>query len=208
MSPKVLGTIAMERGHLDQAIVAFERAAAINEGYLPVSNRRVAAVIQRSTAPLQAELGRGDLALDLIRQAELELAGDIKLTVITGVLAALVHALRNERDLALARIAAEEGRKKVPEDRTTQRSFFYYLSRAALLIDEPEQAETWLRAYLELKLDPLYRPYSYYHLAECRRRLGNAVGGREFDNRAASTQFGTRCGSLARERLAAVGATV
>ena len=110
--------------------------------------------------------------------------------------------------MRLARIAsADLGRKKVAEDARTQGVALALLGKAALQLDEPERAELFLRAHLELEPDPLSRPYIYYHLAECRRRLGDAVGGCEFDNQAASSGFGTLWERLARERLEADVAT-
>jgi len=205
----VIGLVAKERGHVEDAIRALECANTIHEGHIPAMHRRASAVIHRDLAILHAELGHGDAALALIRHVEPEFAGDPKLSVTLDASAALVHALRDERDLALARIAAaEEGRRKVPADGTTQKSTLSLLGRAALRIDLPERAESFLRAYLELKPDPLYLPFAFYHLAECRRRIGDEAGGREFDTKAAATRFGSQWERLARERLAALGATV
>src|SRR5947209_12039441 len=81
--------------------------------------------------------------------------------------------------------------KAVPEAHGTHRSALYLLGKAALENNEPERAEEFLRAYLNLNPDPLYRPYAYFHLAECRRRLGDKAGGRALDAQAASTRFGT-----------------
>jgi hypothetical protein len=44
-------------------------------------------------------------------------------------------------------------------------------------------------------------PFAHYHLAECRQRAGDPTGASEYDLKAASTHFGTRCERLARERL-------
>jgi hypothetical protein len=57
-------------------------------------------------APLQAEMGRADSALALLCEAEIEFAGDRKQEIGVDVAAALVHAFRHERDLAIARIDA------------------------------------------------------------------------------------------------------
>ena len=53
----------------------------------------------------------------------------------------------------------------------------------------------------DLGPDPPAYPSVWYHLAECRRRRGDTLGGRELDQRAASTNLGTRWERLARERL-------
>ncbi len=66
----------------------------------------------------------------------------------------------------------------------------------------PSRTRSSCAAYLNLNPDPLYRPYAYYHLAECRRRLGDKAGGRAFGVQAASTRYGTLYEQLARERLA------
>jgi hypothetical protein len=92
--------------------------------------------------------------------------------------------------------------KAVPESLATRKGALYILGKAALENDEPERAKEFLHAYLDLNPDPLYRPYAYYHLAECRRRLGDKAGGRAFDVQAASTHFGTLYERLSRERLA------
>jgi tetratricopeptide (TPR) repeat protein len=204
----VIAQIERERGRLEDAIRAMERAKAIPVGHIPASNRRVDAVLDKSLAIHHAELGRRDIARELIGRAEAELAGDPKLAVTVDASAALVYALVDERDEALARIdAAERGRHDVPQDGTTQRSVLSQLGWAALAVDEPARAEGFLRAYLELRPDPLYLPYAWYHLGGCRRRLGDEAGGRECDARAASTRFGCRWERLARERLAADGVT-
>jgi tetratricopeptide (TPR) repeat protein len=204
----VIGGVAKERGHLEDAIRAFEHANTISMGHIPAMNRRAAAAIQKDLAVMYAELGRADTARALIHEAERELAGDPKLSITLDASAALVHALLHERDLALARMAAaEERRKTLPGDSGTHRAALYLLGRAALLLDDPECCEHLFRAYLELKPDPLYHPYAYYHLAECRHRLGDLAGAQELDTKAASTHFGTRWERLASERLASVRAT-
>jgi hypothetical protein len=103
--------------------------------------------------------------------------------------------------LAGCRMACE-GRTQLPEDRSTQQAALVFLGRAALLIDEPERAESFLKEYLELEPEPVSYPFVYYHLAECRRRAGDEAGGHEFDTKAASAEFGTRWERLARQRLA------
>ncbi len=203
----VKGTVAAKRGRLAEAIEVFEHARSINENFIPSTVRRTGAALLRDIAVLQAELGRTELALDLLRQAQPDFAGDGKLMVVFGASAAIVDALRNDRDAARARIAVvEEGRRDFPDDAATQRAVLYHLSRVLLLIGEAELAEAYLRAYLELNPDPVFRPYAFYHLAECRRNLGDIDGQRDFDTRAASTSFGTRWERLARERVASGGA--
>ena len=104
--------------------------------------------------------------------------------------------------------SAEEGLKIVTDDGTAQRAALYLMGRAALRLDEPESAESFLRAYLELNPSPIYLPYVHYHLAECRRRLGDEAGGRALDQKAAAAGFGNQWERLARERLAAEAAAV
>jgi tetratricopeptide (TPR) repeat protein len=205
----VIGEVEKARGHYEAAISALERAISIPEGFIPASNRRASAAIQKELALLHAELGRTDVALALLREAELELEGDPKLSVTLDAAAALVHALANDREAALARMAsADEHRQDVLSDGTTQRATLYLLGRAALLVGEPACAETLLRASFELNPDPVHWPHLYYYLAGCRRMLGDAAGGDDFDTKAASTQFGTHWERLARERLAARGGGV
>jgi hypothetical protein len=60
-----------------------------------------------------------------------------------------------------------------------------------LAIDVPVRAEDFLRALLELRPDPILLPRTWYHLGECRRRLGDVAGGRECDAKAAATRFGS-----------------
>ena len=204
----VIGLVERERGRLEQAIKALEHVNTIPSGHIPALNRRSAATVDRDLAVLHAELGHGDAALALIRQVEPELTGSPKQSVAFDASVALIHALRQERDLALARIAsAEAGLKQVPDDGTAQRATLYLLGRAALRLDEPERAEAFLHAYLKLNPNPLYLPYVHYHLAECRRRLGDVVGGRSFDKKAAAAGFGNQWEHLARDRLAAEGAS-
>jgi len=132
------------------------------------------------------------------------LVGDPKQQIPLNADAALVHGFRGERDLAMERIASAcESREKVASDRSVQQAMLVNLGRTALLIDEPERAETFLNEFLELKPDPVSYPFTYYHLAQCRRRAGDEIGGREFDIKASSTDFGSRWERLARERLTA-----
>ena len=114
----------------------------------------------------------------------------------------LIHALRHERANALDRIASAEGDlKQVPDDGTAQRAALYLLGRAALALDQPDRAETFLFAYLELDPNPLFRPYAYYHLGECRRGLGDLAGGIAYDKKAASSGIDNCWTRLAAERL-------
>jgi len=205
----IIGVVEKERGRLEEAIRALEHANTIPMGHIPAMNRRATAVIQKDLAILYAELDRADAARALIRQAEPDFAGDSRLSITLDASAALVHALLHERDQSIARIAASEGgRKKLPGDSSTHRGALYLLGKAALVLDDPERCEFFYRAYLELKPDPLYHPCACYHLASCRRRLGDLTGAHELDTKAASTRYGTRWERLARERLEAIGAGV
>jgi tetratricopeptide (TPR) repeat protein len=200
----VIEAIEKLRGNYQEAIRALEHAKTIAMGHIPAHTRRADAALEMQLATLQAEVGRFDEALASIDLAAPELARDPKLSVILHSSAAVVHALAGQRDEAIARIeAAEEGRRGVPEDETAQRGALYLVGRAALLIAEPEWAESLLDEYLDRRPDPVFRPYAFYHLAECRRRLGDESGGREHDREAASTQFGSVWERLARERLTA-----
>ena len=202
----VIGLVERERGRLKQAIEALEHVNTIPSGHVPALNRRSAATVDRDLAVLHAELGDGDLALALIQKVEPELTGSPKQAVTFDASTALIHALRQERDQALARIAAAEaGLKLVAGDGTAQRATLYLLGRAALRLHEPERAEAFLTAYLKLSPNPLYLPYVHYHLAECRRLLGDVTGGRSFDERAAAAGIGNQWERLARDRLAAEG---
>jgi tetratricopeptide (TPR) repeat protein len=198
----VIGEIKKEQGLLEEAIAAFEHMDSVGEGHIPAFNRRRSAAISKQLAPIYADLGRLDDALELIHEAEIELAKDPKLGVTLDAAAALVHAIRHEPEQASARMdLALEGLIPIPESLATHKTVLYLLGRAALEIDEPERAEDYLRAYLDLNPDPLYRPYAYYYLAECRRRLGDKAGGRAFDVQASSTHFGTCYERMARERM-------
>jgi tetratricopeptide (TPR) repeat protein len=193
----------------EAAIQALETAKARPISHIPAVNRRADATIDKNLAIYQAELGRRDIALDLIARAEAELAGDPKLLVQVVASAALVHALLGERDRSLARIdSAERGRHALAQDGTTQQAVLSLLGWAALAIDEPARAEAFLREFLALRPDPLHLPFAWYHLGGCRRRLGDEAGGREWDARAASTRLGTRWERRARERLATEGVPV
>jgi tetratricopeptide (TPR) repeat protein len=202
----IIEAIEKVRGNYEEAIRALEHSKTIAMGHIPALSRRADAALDMELATLQAEVGRFDEALASIDQAATELARDPKLSVILHSSAAVVHALAGHRDEAIARIeAAEEGRHGVPEDVGTQRGALYLIGRAALLIAEPEWAETLLQEYLDSGPNPVFRPYAFYHLAECRRRLGDESGGRAHDREAASTQFGAVWERLARERLATTG---
>jgi tetratricopeptide (TPR) repeat protein len=203
-----LANIAAQRGCFDDAIKAVARAAKILEDQPQAAQRRELASIQLMTALYHAELGQGDLALRLLREAEPGHAGDGKEMVTYHLIAALVYALAQEREPALAQIAAaERGRMKFLNDGATQRAAFLHLGRAALLIDDAERAQSWLRSYLDLNPDPMYLPCAYYLLAECCRLVRNASEAKELYARAASTRMGTRWESLALERLAAFDAS-
>ena len=198
----VIGSIKKEQGLLEEAVAAYEHMDSIVEGHIPAYNRRRSAVTSKELAPIYAELGLLDDALELIHEAELELANDPKLGVTLDAAAALVHAMRHEPEQAEARMdSCLERLEAIPESLATRKSAFYILGRAALENDEPERAEEYLRGYLDLNPDPLYRPYAYYHLAECRRRLGDKAGGRALYAQASSTHFGTRYERMARERM-------
>ena len=200
----VIGQVEKARGRLKEAIEAIEHSVAVSVSHIPAKDRFASALIKTELAILHAELGRGETALALIHEAETELAGDPKHRIKLDASAALVHSFRVERDLALARIASAcEGCQNYLEDRPTQLNALVLLIRAALLIDEPERAESFLNDLLKFKPDSLNYPFAYFQLAECRRRRGDEAGGREFDTKAASTHFGTRWERLARERLAA-----
>jgi tetratricopeptide (TPR) repeat protein len=202
----VIAGIERERGRLEEAIRALEHAKTISMGRIPAHSRRIDAVIDQYLAILHADLGRHDVAQELIHRAEAELAGDPKPGITQDAAAALVYALAHDRDRALGRIdSAERGRHDVLQDGTTQRTVLTRLGRAALAVDEPERAEAFLLAFLELPPDPLHVPFTWYHLAGCRRRLGDEAGGRECDAKAASTRFGSRWERLARERLTVEG---
>jgi tetratricopeptide (TPR) repeat protein len=203
-----LANVAAQRGCFDDAIRALEQAIKPLEGQTDRSSRRELATIQLLCALYQAEAGRNEVALTLLRQAKVEHAGDGKELVAYHLSAALVCGLANERDLARAQIAAaEQGRTQFLSDGATQRAAYLHLGRAALLIGEPEQARSWLRSYLELTPDPLYLPCTYYLLAESCRLLGDAGDAEELYGKAASSRIGTRWEDLARQRLAASGAS-
>jgi tetratricopeptide (TPR) repeat protein len=203
----VLAAIAKLRGDTDTAIAATERAIPREKSFIPALNRRIQAVYAKEMAALHAEAGRGDIALVQLRAAEPELAGDPKLRVSLDAAAALVHAVRGERTEALARIArSDANRGTIPEDRVTQRAALYLLGKAALVLNDPARAESHFHTYLELEPNPVFLPYVHYHLAECRRRLGDLDGGQAHDRQAAAFHFGTLHERLARERLAAEGA--
>ncbi len=204
---KIIGRIERARGRIEEAIQALEHCSDISISHVPTQNRRVTAVIQRDLATLHAELGRGDVALSLICEAEIELSGDRQQEMLLDAAAALVHAFRKEPDIARNRIAsALDARTILPEDRGNQQAVLYSLSRAALLIDEPERAESFLNAFLELEPEPVSRAFAYYHLAECRRQAGDIAMANDLNIKAASTRFGSRWEFLARDRLAAEGA--
>ena len=115
-----------------------------------------------------------------------------------------MHAFRRERELVIARVdAACEGRAQLLQDHPGRQGNLLLVIRACLLIDETERAESLVHEFLENGPDPISIPFAYFHLAECRRRAGDAAGGRELDIKAASADFGTRWERLARDRLAA-----
>ncbi len=164
----IISNVAMHRGEYVASIEAAERTANITEGHVVATQRRARAGIQLHIASLHAELGRLDHALDLLRVAEAEFAGDLKMSVMIDVVAARVHALRHEPEIALERIAATlENRARLATNVAIQRLVVFGTGRAALALGDAEQAEAMLRAYLELKPDPLFHPAVYYHLALC-----------------------------------------
>jgi tetratricopeptide (TPR) repeat protein len=205
----LLASIKKEQGLYREAIAASEHGNNIPGGHIPALNRRATAVVNKALALLYAEVGELEKASSLMHSSEAELSEDPKLGVTLDAAAAILHGLRHEPEESRRRISScEQGLKSLPEDRGTQRAALYWLGRAALLIDEPKRAEAFLRAYLDLNPDPLYRPYAYYHLAECRRRLGDSLGGLNFDRKAAATRMGSVYEQLARERLEAEGVPV
>jgi tetratricopeptide (TPR) repeat protein len=202
-----LARVEEMRGNFDQAIALRERAGAIEIGPIPASNRHVAAALQCDLAGLHAETGRLDLALELIQKAELELADGRKQKPRCDAQAALIHALRGEREEATSRMAAaEEGCMQQPQEVRTHRIVLLLLGRAALAINEPEQARKCLQMCLELDPPPVGRPMILYHLAECRRRQGDLEAGAALDREAAASRFGTLHERLARSRLESAGA--
>jgi hypothetical protein len=60
--------------------------------HIAAQNRRVSAATRRELAVLHAELGRGDVALALIYEAEAELTGNRKHEIVLDAAAALVHS--------------------------------------------------------------------------------------------------------------------
>jgi tetratricopeptide (TPR) repeat protein len=201
---KMIARIEKARGRLEEAIRALEHANTPSISHIPAQHRHTAAVIKRELATLHSELGRGDIALALICEAELELAGDPKQEILVNADAAFVHASRCERDLARQKIAsAYEGRKRMTIDRSSEQAMLISLSRASLLIDEPRCAQSFLDEFLKLRPDPGSYPFTFFHLAECRRQIGDEAGARELYIKAASTHFGSRWERLARERLTA-----
>ena len=199
----VIGLIERERGRIERAIELFARANTIPVGHILSLNRRADAMIDRDLAVLHAELGHRETALSLLRQAEPEFAGDTKLRVTYDASAALVHALGHDREQFAVLTSLRPRRAlttSVTMGRLTGRA--YLLGRAALEIDEPKRAESFLLAYLELNPNPLYLPYAHYHLAECRRMLGDAAEGAHWTRRRRPQESATSGEHLARERLA------
>jgi tetratricopeptide (TPR) repeat protein len=205
----VITAIEELRGNYDEAIRAHEHSKTIPMGHIPALNLRADATTDLELAALHAEAGRCEEALALIGRAATEVAGDPKLSIDLHSNAALVLALAGRRDEAMDWIElADDVRRGIPEDGSAQHGALCLLGRAALLIGDPELGEAFLREHLDRGSEPVYLPYLWYHLAECRRRLGDDVGGRELDRMAASASFGTQWERLARERFAAEGAAV
>ena len=193
---KIIGKVEKARGRLEAAIQAYEHANTISLSHIPAQNRRLTALTHRELAILHAELGQGETALALVSDAESVLAGDPKQDVLIAAAAAFVHASRHEHDLALARIdAAQSGRASFDEDRSALQSVLILLAQAALLIDEPGQAESFLNEVVDLGPDPISHACVYYLLAECRRRTGDVAASRELALKATETQFGTALGT-------------
>jgi len=198
----VLAEIETIRGRYAESLAALERTRAVPPYPTPSAQRRIAAVIAKVEALNHAELGRSDTALALIRQSEAENGNDPKLGPEIDAAAARVCALAGNRDAALSRIAsAEKRRRAVPGATETQRSVLGNLGRAAHALGLPTESETFWRGYLDLDPPPVYLPGAYYHLAECRRLLGDPDEALALYRRAASTNFGTLHERLARERL-------
>jgi tetratricopeptide (TPR) repeat protein len=205
----VIAAIEELRGDYDEAIRALEHSTTIPMGHIPAVGRRADARADMELAALHAEAGRCDEALALIDRAAAEAARHPKLSIVLHSTAALVLALAGRRDEAMDRIElADDGRRAIPEDGNAHHGALALIGRAALLIGDPELAEAFLGESLDRGAQPVYRPYLWYHLAECRRRLGDLAGGREVDREAASTSFGTQWERLARERLAGEGVAV
>lgn len=199
----VVSEVERLRGHYDAAIEALREAEKVPASPIPAMNRRMAAVVNRHLAALLARGGRGEEALAALRAAEPDLLGDAKLRVELEAIAALVHGVRGEIDLARARLdAAEERVGILGNDALTERAAYYTMALAALQIDDVTRAERCLLRYRELQPVPVYYPHILYMLATCRRQLGDLAGGRALDAEAAAFTFGTEHERLARERLA------
>jgi tetratricopeptide (TPR) repeat protein len=69
----IIGAVRKEQGQLDEAIAAYEHSNTIEVGHIPSFNRRASAAIYKELAPIYAEIGRLDDALELIHEAEREL---------------------------------------------------------------------------------------------------------------------------------------
>jgi hypothetical protein len=207
MPSVVLSSIEARGGRLERALQMLKHACTIGEGDVMATNRRAVAGIQPQMAVSRTKLGQGELALDLIRQAETELSWGIQLTRKLNASAARVHALRNERDLAMERIAtALKDLERMPsEDLVTRELTLYTLSRGSFENHEIGDAETRASACLTLNPEPVYLPGIHYLLAECRRMLDDSNGERDLLEKTASFRFGTQWERLARERLAALG---
>ena len=57
----IIGHVEEARGHLEEAIRAYEQAQLVQMGHVPAQNRLMAAAIQRELALLHAELGEAEL---------------------------------------------------------------------------------------------------------------------------------------------------
>ncbi len=202
----IIGLVERERGRLEQAIKALEHANTIAVGHIPSLNQRASTAVEKDLAVLHAEVGHGDVARAIINRIEPGFVSDPKRMVTFDASAAAVHAFLHEREPGLARIAAAEaGLLQVPDDGTARRATLSLLARAALQFDQPERTSLFSTPTSSLNPNPLYLTYAYYHLAECRRRLGDVAGGQALDRKAASAGIDNRWERHARERLGAEG---
>jgi tetratricopeptide (TPR) repeat protein len=203
----ILAELAALRGEFAQAIDHLERAQHIEVGHVPALERRAQAAVEKEIGLYLADLGRLDEALARLETAEAELGQNPKLA--PGIHAALgwVHALAGGVDQAIAHLdLADNTLEDTGEDRTSRKSALKLLGRAALALDDPQRAENDFRAYMDLVVDPVYRPSVLYFLAECRRRQGDLPGARNLNREAAATDYGVLYERLARERLRSTGA--
>jgi tetratricopeptide (TPR) repeat protein len=202
----IRSAIEKDRGRIEEPIRLKERGRKIPVADGPAATRRADAANDAVRVILHADLGHHDVALSVLGGAEPVLAADPRLSPLLDAASALVHALGGQPDQARACIdSAELSRQDLPQDVEMQKVVLSQIGWAALAIDEPGRAESYLRAYLDLPPDPIELPYTWYLLGSCRRRLGDEAGGRECDAKAAATHFGSVWERRARERLAAEG---